>query len=118
MAQESWNITDSDGFNYQIGLYHGDVSHHLLVYVNGNPIIIEFNIDSKKSFSFMIGNLLYDLHILKSKKEIYSYELKLNQKYFDDIESEKIKEKEIELLRFLIFGAVVLLVIFILRNLY
>lgn len=118
MAQKSWNITDTQGNLYQIGMYHGDKSQHLLVYINANPILIEFNINKDYSFSFMIGAMLYDLIIIKQKgTEQFSYDLRLNQKYFDDIEKAKNDEKQTEILIGLVTFSIILMLFFIFRNL-
>ena len=65
MSQFSWTLLDDFGKRYEIGLYHGDRSKHVLIYVNKKPIVVDFSIKETKKYSFYIG---HDYARLRSKK--------------------------------------------------
>jgi hypothetical protein len=63
MPQVSWIYNTSEGQRYQVGLYHGDTSRHLLIYSQSNIIKIDFNVDRDTTYSFMLGEDLVTLKI-------------------------------------------------------
>lgn len=54
---------------FEIGLYHGDDSGHVLMHVNGEPMIIDFSIKEAKEYSFYVGPQLFNLHFEKSSEQ-------------------------------------------------
>ena len=54
---------------FEIGLYHGDDSGHVLMHVNGEPMIIDFSIKDAKEYSFYVGPQLFNLHFEKSSEQ-------------------------------------------------
>ena len=44
MSQFSWTLLDDFGKRYEIGLYHGDRSKYVLIYVNKKSIVVDFSI--------------------------------------------------------------------------
>ncbi len=65
MSQFSWTLLDDFGKRYEIGLYHGDRSKYVLIYVNKKPIVVDFSIKETKKYSFYIGHELCDMKIEK-----------------------------------------------------
>lgn len=63
---------------FEIGLYHGDDSGHVLMHVNGDPIIIDFSITDDKDYSFYVGPQLFNLHFEKSNEQ-FIYTLERNE---------------------------------------
>jgi len=57
-----------------IEMYHGEESGHLIIFVNGDIIQIEFNQKEAKSYNFLIENQLIELAI-QSENGSYSYEV-------------------------------------------
>lgn len=77
MAQLSWRVLDASGGSYHVGLYHGDRSKHLLVQIEGKPIIIDFRVKKDKQYTFYTGEELCHLDI-KQEFESFSYSLQTN----------------------------------------
>jgi hypothetical protein len=65
MPQRSWSYQKStDDPIYHVSIYHGDTSRHVLIYSQSNIISIDFKVTDDKTYSFMLGDDLFDLHIL------------------------------------------------------
>jgi len=77
MSQLSWTLLDDFGQQYEIGLYHGDRSRHVLIYINRKPIVIDFNIKENKQYSFYVGHELCEMKIEK-ENDRYSYSFVTN----------------------------------------
>lgn len=63
MAQRTWLYKTPDGIVFEIGLYHGDKSGHLLLYVGNEIIKIDFGVKEAREFSFMLDNELFKMAI-------------------------------------------------------
>ncbi len=66
MAQKFWKYTCPESSQYDISVYHGDKTGHLIIYVGQEIIKIDFNVTTDKSYSFMIGNELIELKVFFS----------------------------------------------------
>lgn len=78
MSQLNWVFLDDFGKRYEIGMYHGNNTGHLMVYCNSNVILIDFNVLESKLYSFYLGEELCELEIKKEAKH-FSYSLKPNR---------------------------------------
>jgi len=111
-------MTDISGEDYSLGLYHGEESGHLMVYLNESILIIDFNILTDKTYHFYIGHELMELKICKKEnKFVYTLEADVvsgtpYNKAFQ--KSERTEQNNI--LIGLIISIVLLATIFILRN--
>lgn len=74
MPQVSWIYKAKDGKDYNVGLYHGDSSRHILLYSQSNVIKIDFSVFTSKSYSFMLGDDLMNLDVIYTNDQP-SYEL-------------------------------------------
>lgn len=74
MSQLNWTVLDDFGRKYDVGLYHGDASGHLMVYCNANVMIIDFNVFKDKKYSFYLGEELCELNVNKKAGQ-FSYGL-------------------------------------------
>jgi len=72
MSQSNWVYSDQLGQRYEIGLYHGQSSGHLIVYCNWKVILIDFNVLNTKSYSFYFGEELCHLTIERAE-DTYQY---------------------------------------------
>lgn len=80
MAQLSWLYADNAGSHYNIGLYHGSESGHVMVYCNGSIVIVDFSIKKQdKNYSFYVGEEFFELGLNNGEDDQYSYELKINK---------------------------------------
>lgn len=64
---------------FEIGLYHGDDSGHVLMHVNKEPIIIDFSIKENKEYSFYVGPQLFNLNFKKAS-DSFTYSLERDLK--------------------------------------
>lgn len=75
MAQHSWIYKNKVGMDYEVSLYHGDQSGHVLIYSNQAIISIDFSVKKDKVFSFMLGEELFELSFT-FEKSLPIYQLK------------------------------------------
>lgn len=71
LAQQVWNMTDISGEEYSLGLYHGEETGHLMVYLNESILIIDFKILNDKTYHFYIGHELMELKISKKNTNMF-----------------------------------------------
>jgi len=69
MAQLNWQYYSLTGQAYSIDMYHGDKSRHLVIFVNSEIVMIEFNQKDSKKFNFYIENQLIELDLNKKDSE-------------------------------------------------
>ena len=95
MAQHSWIYADNKGSQYDIGLYHGKESGHVLIHCNTNIMVIDFNILEDKTYSFYLGEEFLELIITKIPVNQYTYELKINKEVHTphNLAQEKVQMK-------------------------
>lgn len=109
MAQLNWTYYSTSGRPYALDMYHGEVSGHLILFVNSNVTMIEFSQKEPCSFSFYIENQLIEFNIKKEKTE-FKYEL-TPQKLPQVIGEEKLFTKHFWIPLILLIIALNLLVI-------
>jgi len=90
MSQSNWVYSDQSGQQYEIGLYHGQSSGHLIVYCNWKVILIDFNVLNTKAYSFYFGEELCHLKINKTG-ERYDYSFNQSDETIIAIENQKKK---------------------------
>ena len=73
MAQRIWLYKNLNGAVFEIGLYHGDESGHVMIYVGKEILQIDFNVKIKKDYRFMLDDELFKLTYYPDKP--YKYEL-------------------------------------------
>lgn len=54
MAQRSWLYKNAIGIFTEIGLYHGEESGHLLIFVGAEILKIEFTVKDENDYHFML----------------------------------------------------------------
>lgn len=91
MAQQSWTYLNRIGQKFNIGLYHGLKSGHVIVYCNRSIVLIDFTIKDTKKYSFYIGEEFMELDLEKNKsiKEEFSYSLTINHELSTSYNKEK-----------------------------
>lgn len=72
VAQLYWNYYSLSGKRYIIQMYHGEDSGHLLLFVNGNILSIDFEQEGGAKKSFMIENQIIELEI-NEEDEVFEY---------------------------------------------
>lgn len=64
---------------YSVGIYHGDKSGHVIIYCGKEIIKIDFHVLLSKTYSFYLGDELFELKIhFENDRRLYSL-VNLNQ---------------------------------------
>ncbi len=71
MAQHLWYYKNEYGPDYEIGLYHGDKSGHVMIYVGQKIVKIDFSVFDNKNYHFQLGSELFNLAIIFGQKNKY-----------------------------------------------
>lgn len=100
MAQQSWTYLNKIGQKFNIGIYHGLKSGHVIVYCNKSIVIIDFTIKEDKKYSFFIGEefLELDLNKQSTSDPPFKYSLKINHNLttpYNKVKKEKNKKNNI-----------------------
>lgn len=118
MAQQVWNMTDISGEEYTLGLYHGEESGNLMVYLNNSIMIIDFKILGDKSYHFYLGNEFMHLKIQKHNTD-FIYTLEVDKESDTPYNVALRKQQKTEQIQMIIgLGVVIILLLFffIIRN--
>jgi len=76
MSEARWTFYDPQSGPQTMGLYHGDQSGHVVVYHNGNVVVIDFEILDSKSYSIQFNDSLVTIGIEREGNTFdYSFEL-------------------------------------------
>lgn len=111
MSQLSWIYLDDFGGKHQVGLYHGDRTGHVMVYVNSKVIIIDFHIRDTKKYSFYIGGELCELELEKAENERFKYGLKINEKANTPLNRIRKKYRQRDMIKSLALMFIVIILI-------
>jgi hypothetical protein len=71
VAQRTWLYKTPKGTVFEIGLYHGDKSGHLLLYVGNEIVKIEFSVKDTQEYNFMIDDELFKVLVIQGKEFDY-----------------------------------------------
>lgn len=63
MSQTFWVYKDKSGIDYNLSLYHGDDSGHVVIYSGIEIIKIDFSVKSEKVYGFYLGEDFFELAI-------------------------------------------------------
>lgn len=72
MSQWRWTFYDPHEGTQTLGLYHGEKSGHVLIYLNEQVVIIDFMVHHSKSYSIVVNDLLVKLNLNESEG-MFSY---------------------------------------------
>ena len=65
MSECRWTYYDPVGGPQTLGLYHGEESGHVMIYLNEKVLIVDFMVYHSKSYSFMVNEMLVQLNLQK-----------------------------------------------------
>jgi len=117
MAQHSWIYKNKGGIDYEVSMYHGDKSGHVLIYSNQAIISIDFSVKTDKTFSFLLGEELFELSFMLDRGlPVYALKNKNTNKSISQLETNNYPKRHVKIavvsvLLFVLF--VVLMLIFI-----
>ncbi len=66
MSQCRWTFYDPIQGTQTLGLYHGDESGHVMIYLNEQVVLIDFMVHQSKSYSIMVNQAMVKLNLNKS----------------------------------------------------
>lgn len=78
MAQFNWLYLGENGRKYNVGLFHGDRTGHLMVMCNARIVLIDFGVQQAKDYSFFIDDELFELSV-EGKPGAYAYNCSINE---------------------------------------
>jgi len=67
VAQRTWLYKTPKGAVFEIGLYHGDKSGHLLLYVGNEIVKIEFSVKDTQQYTFMLDDELFKVLVIQGR---------------------------------------------------
>ena len=76
MSECRWTYYDPTGGTQTLGLYHGDQSGHVMIYLNEKVVLVM--VHNSKSYSFMVNEHLLKLNLQKENGKFqYEFEGKM-----------------------------------------
>ncbi|MDX1476473.1 MAG: hypothetical protein R3301_02165 [Saprospiraceae bacterium] len=75
-----WTYVDDYGRRFNVGLFHGDRTGHLMIYCNTRILVIDFNVLETKKYSFFINDELCDIHVERRADDRFAYGFKFDHK--------------------------------------
>ncbi len=78
LAQFKWTYVDDVGKHFNVGLFHGAKTGHLMVYCNGKVVVIDFHVLKTKTYTFFIEDELCNLTVERKEDQWY-YGLEIDQ---------------------------------------
>ncbi len=78
MNQSHWTYWDDYGRQHVVGILHGANTGHLVVHCNSKVMLIDFNVNESKTYSFYIDEHQCNLDVIP-KGEDFEYELNVNE---------------------------------------
>ena len=104
MAQIRWLYASPSLKQYRIGLYHGDKSRHVLLYINNRISVIDFSVKEDKTYSFFIEEEFCELSMRKEATH-WSYDFLINTEILTPANVIRRKRE----VRYLIYGVAFLI---------
>ncbi len=77
MAQFNWTYLSDQGQRYNVGIFHGPRTGHVLIYCNLKVLLIDFSVLDSKDYTFFLGE---DLCIVKLERrgDKFYYDLSID----------------------------------------
>ena len=110
MSQFSWTLLDDAGGRFDIGLFHGNRTGHLIVMCNKKIVVVDFNVLKTKTYTFFIEDELCNLEV-ELKDNRWYYGLKIDEKTSTPRNILRKKERKKNLITSLILMSFVILII-------
>jgi len=115
MAQQAWNITGFQGNIYQLGLFHGEDTHHVVVHCNNSVVAIDFSVKESKTYTIFLDQQLCEVSIDHTGGNNFSYDCRINH----DVETplnlqrkrQRAEEQRSERIRLFAAGGVLLVIL-------
>ena len=79
LSQYTWTYVGGGGKNFQVTLFHGKNTGHVLLLLNAQVLQIDFNVRDTKTYSFFIEDEFCEVHLERRGAEMY-YFFEINKK--------------------------------------
>ena len=79
MNHYTWTYAAGEGRNYNVGLFHGNKSGHLLIYIGSKIVTIDFKVFESKEYTFFIEDELCHIVLKRKGNEMY-YDFEIDKK--------------------------------------
>ncbi len=96
MSQHAWNVKPEGGRRWTIGLYHGDETGHVMVYINNVITQVDFSVRDDRTYSMLLDNELCQVTITKESDGSFSYNCQLDEEKMAAKRAERERAKELE----------------------
>lgn len=114
MAQQAWNITGPKGKSYNLGLFHGETTRHVVVHCNNSIVVIDFGVNESKTYSLFLDEELCEVTIDHTGGEEFSYDCRINHDVETPLNQQRkqyrAEEDRVEKIRLIAACAVVVFV--------
>ena len=117
MGQMKWTYVDDYGRRYNIGLFHGDRTGHLMIYCNTRILVIDFNVLNTKKYSFFLNEELCDIHV-ERLEDRFAYGFEFDHKTRTPHNIRRKKAERTVMLRSLLFLGIFVAVVTVVLLLY
>ena len=78
MAQRNWIYVGDDGKKYNVGIFHGQKTGHVLIHCNLKVLMIDFSVLDSKSYSFFLGEELCGIKLNRTGDR-FSYDFDIDE---------------------------------------
>lgn len=113
LPQLAWTVLTQNGQRYQLGLYHGDTSRHVLIHANGKILLTDFSVEESRTYSFYLEDDLCEV-VIERQKDGFGYSCRLNKEADTELNRERKKLERKHWRQTLLWvGGILLTVIFI-----
>ena len=92
MNQSHWTYWDDYGRQHVVGILHGADTGHLVVHCNSKVMLVDFNVQETKTYSFCIDEHLCKLKVSNEKATGFTYELGVDENLNTPVYLKKKKE--------------------------
>ena len=103
MAQFNWTYLGDEGKNYNVGLFHGNNTGHVLIYCNMRVVLVDFHVLESKNYAFFLGEELCEIQITSEGDNIYSYDFTIDDTVDTPLNRKRKKVNRKHLLQSLAF---------------
>ena len=115
MAQHAWSITGPQGNVYNLGLFHGETTHHVVVHCNNSIVVIDFGVKESKTYTLFLDQELCEVTIDHTGGESFAYDCKINHEAETPLNQQRKQlradEERAERVRLIAAGAVGLVMV-------
>lgn len=94
MAQQAWQITGHYGKVYQLGLFHGDTTHHVVVHCNNTIMVIDFGVRESRTYSLFLDQELLEISIAAEGDNRFAYDCRINREAATPLNQQRQQERQ------------------------